>query len=121
MSDPSPAELSWRVDDMSRRQEASLRDINARLDLMPTEKTLLALFVTRDNAISAVGDDVRTLTAALEAERLARQADIRKIESDMKQADKDRRNDRKWTFTAISGSIGLAIAVVGLIIGGLPT
>ena len=112
--EPRPAEISRRVDELSRRQDNSFRDIGARLDQMPTEKTLLALFVVRDNAISALSDDVRSITVALEAERMARQAAIRQVED-------DRRADKRWTFGAIISAGGLALSVIVLIISGLPT
>lgn len=112
--DPRPAELSRRIDELSRRQDDAFRDIGTRLDQMPTEKTLLALFASRDGAINGLVDDVKTLTAALEAERIARQAAITKVEE-------DRKADRKWTFGAIVTAGGLVLAVIVNIAQGIPT
>lgn len=112
--EPRPAELSRRIDELSRRQDTAFRDISSRLDQMPTEKTLLALFATRDSEINGLREDVKTLDAALDAERTARQSGDEKIED-------DRKADRKWTFGAIITAGGLVLAVIVNIAQGIPT
>jgi len=111
--DPRPAELARRIDELARRQDSGFRDIGSRLDQMADEKTLLALFASRDGAITGLVDDVKSLTAALDAERVARQAAISKVED-------DRKADRKWTFGAIITAGGLVLAVIVNIAQGLP-
>ena len=103
--EPTLGENSRRIDELSRRTERWQRDILSRLNEMPTEKTMIGWLATRDLGISGLTTDVERLTAALGAERAARQAADLRIEE-------ERKTDRRWAFGAIFTVAAFALPVV---------
>ena len=56
--DQTIGELSRRLDAQGRRMDEGLRDINARLADMPTEKALLAMLGSRDIEMKSIRKDI---------------------------------------------------------------
>lgn len=61
MTEPSGGELSRRIDQLERRLETGFMGLDARLDTLVTEKTILAYLAARDAEMAAMREDIADL------------------------------------------------------------
>ena len=102
--DQTIGELSRRLDAQGKRMDEGLRDINARLADMPTEKALLAMLGSRDIEMKSMREDISEIKT--DAKESRHRADAAK---------------RAAVTTAIAGGallIGILTFVVSTIQGG---
>lgn len=117
MTEPTPNELSRRLDDLRDELRTGMKGLNERLDRMPTSELMTAYLAKTDTEITSLRDDVIELTKALSRERSERESGDKDIVAEAATA-------KRWAVgVAISGAVAV-IGFVGFLLqvaGGSPT
>lgn len=127
MTEPTPAELSRRFDEMRQEIRDNFRDIKKDLAEVPSLQAITALFEVRDTRIAAQDRRIDELTKALGTEVSNRQAADREEEKEREKslAVLQEKIDagRKWLVGTIITATGTFVGILAFLynIGGAPT
>jgi hypothetical protein len=121
-TEPRPAELSRRIDEVGKRMDAGFRDVGIRLDRMPTNDILLAYLATRDQEMKTLGEDVKDLAASLGKETAERRASMEaekaartlQAKEDRDRAEQTRRFAMTFALSAVVAMLGLSAFIINL-------
>lgn len=127
MTEPTPAELSRRFDEMRQEIRDNFRDIKKDLAEVPSLQAITALFEVRDTRIAAQDKRIDELTRALATEVSNRQAADREEEKEREKAlailQEKIDAGRKWLVGTIISAAGILIGIATFLynLGGAPT
>lgn len=110
--EPRPAELSRRIDAIGKRLDDGFRDMSARFNEVPTEKTLLAYLAARDAEQRAMRDDIKDLATSLTKETAERRGAIeheRTARETQAKEDRDRAERTRQFFLGFAVTCGVAV------------